>query len=558
MSATVSQITGGVDGDLLMAHCAEFAKRVKLSGTPEELESFRYLQRCLDGYGCRTELLFHDAYISLPGAARVDALGRELTCITHSFSLNSPAGGLKAPLVDLGGGSETEFAASDCKGKIGLVNGIASPAVAARAKAAGAVGLLHVSHHQYVHEMCISPVWGNPSGATIEAMPTAVVCTVAAADGAALREALAKSATMTITLHAVVDTGWRQTPLLVAHIDAAAGEDAPFVLMSGHHDTWYYGVMDNGSANATMLEAARLLAAQKSKLRRNVRICFWSGHSHGRYSGSTWYADLNWRDLDRRCAAHVNVDSTGGVGATVCGENGVVAALAGLARDATQAEAKQKHLGKRPSRSSDQSFWGIGIPSMYGSISHQAAGQEKMRHALGWWWHTPEDLLDKIDRDFLVRDTRIVLHTMWRLTTDPVLPIDPREQLASLAEQLAAIKPLDADFLAPVEAALSKARSAFDVLGGSQPDEVAACGRRDAALMRACRALVPLDYTRGDRFDHDAALPQNAWPSLDALRALAAAPSGSDDTRFALVAATRARNRLLSALEDAEAAAKAG
>lgn len=557
MTATASQVAGGVDGDLLMAHCVEFARRVKLSGTPEELESVHYLRRCLDSYGCRTELLSHDGYISLPGAAHVEALGRDLTCITHSFSLNSPPGGLTASLVDLGGGSEAEFAANDCKGRIALVDGIASPAVAARAKAAGAAGLLHVSHHEHVHEMCISPVWGNPSGATIGSMPTAVVCTITAADGAALRKALAIAA-LEVTLHAVVDTRWRKIPLLVADIDAAAGEDAPFVLMSGHHDTWYYGVMDNGSANATMLETARVLVGRKSELRRNVRICFWSGHSHGRYSGSAWYADLNWRDLDRRCAAHVNVDSTGGVGATVCGENGVVAALAGLARDATEAEAGQKHLGKRPSRSSDQSFWGIGIPSIYGTISHQSAGQEKMRHALGWWWHTPEDLLDKINRDFLIRDTRIVLHTMWRLATDPVLPIDPAEELDALARELAAIRPLDADFLGPVETALARTRAAFDVLAENRPTDEVGCAKRNTALIGACRALVPVDYTRGDRFDHDAALPQNAWPVLDGFRALAAAPPGSDASRFAMVGALRARNRLLSALEETEAAVKAG
>jgi len=59
------------DRERLMAHITEFARRVKLSGTPEELESFRYLQAQMDSYGYRTQLLSHDAYISLPGAAKV-------------------------------------------------------------------------------------------------------------------------------------------------------------------------------------------------------------------------------------------------------------------------------------------------------------------------------------------------------------------------------------------------------------------------------------------------------------------------------------------------------
>ena len=76
------------------------------------------------------------------------------------------------------------------------------------------------------------------------------------------------------------------------------------------------------------------------------------------------------------------------------------------------------------SRSSDQSFWGIGIPAMFGALSEQPPAPVKMRNALGWWWHTPHDLLDKIDEKNLVRDTRVYVHTLWRLLTDTVLPLD--------------------------------------------------------------------------------------------------------------------------------------
>ena len=81
------------------------------------------------------------------------------------------------------------------------------------------------------------------------------------ADGSALRERLARGEQPKVTLHAEVDTGWRQTPILVAEIDGPDA-DGPFILYSGHHDTWHYGVMDNGAANATMLEVARLTATR--------------------------------------------------------------------------------------------------------------------------------------------------------------------------------------------------------------------------------------------------------------------------------------------------------
>ena len=155
--------------------------------------------------------------------------------------------------------------------------------------------------------------------------------------------------------------------------------------------------MDNGAANATMLEVARLTARERTEWRRGLRLCFWSGHSHGRYSGSTWYADQNWDELERRCAVHVNVDSTGGVGAVVLKNAAAAPELVALAGDAIGEQAGSEYAGKRMSRSSDQSFWGIGIPAMFGALSEQPPAPVKMRNALGWWWHTPHDLLDKID-----------------------------------------------------------------------------------------------------------------------------------------------------------------
>ncbi|MBV9138224.1 MAG: M28 family peptidase [Hyphomicrobiales bacterium] len=557
MNDIAREASGAVSGKELMRHCAEFAKRVKLSGTPEELESFRYLKSCLDGYGYRTELLSHDAYISLPGAARVEIDGRELKCITHSFSRPSPKGGLHAPIVDLGEGSASDFAHADCRGKIVLVDGIASPAVADLARRAGAAGQLHVSPHEHLHEMCISPVWGSPSDETRSLLPSTVACTISKLDGEAVRAKLAGGSKPEVVLHAKVDTGWRKTPLLVAELDSPGGADAPFVLFSGHHDTWYFGVMDNGSANATMLEAARLLAERRSGWRRGLRICFWSGHSHGRYSGSAWYVDQHFDELDRRCAAHVNVDSTGGIGADVLTENGVVVELAGLAKEATLAETGQHHLGKRPSRSSDQSFWGVGIPSMYGSISHQPPGPVKMRNPLGWWWHTPHDLIDKVDEEFLVRDTRVVVATLSRLLNDPVLPLDLSAHVSSLIDELKAIAAkLKDDFgmKSVIETAEAVLRMAKSLNVTKAVDDPAKIDRLNDALMGASRALMPLDYTQGDRFSHDAALPQPAWPALQKLRDLAAQPPGTDEARFLAVSAARARNRVLASLREAERA----
>ena len=547
------------DREQLMAHIREFARRVKLSGTPEELESFHYLQAQMDSYGYRTRLLSHDAFISLPGTAKVEIDGESLRCITHSMSVSSGAEGISGDLAYVGEGTEADFVGKDGAGKIVLVDGIATEEVAALASAAGALGQLHVSPNEHLYEMCVSPVWGSPSQHTQAQLPKTVICTIARDDGMRLRERLARGEKVQATLTAEVDTGWRKTPLLVAELQPA-GEDEPFVLFSGHHDTWHFGVMDNGGANATMLEAARLLALQASDWQRGLRICFWSGHSHGRYSGSAWYADEYFDELDRRCAAHVNVDSTGGEGATVLTNSGVIDELKPLAAEVIERLTGQKHAGRRHGRAADQSFWGIGIPSMFGSLSHQPPGPVKMLTALGWWWHTPHDTAEHIDPDNLRRDTQIVLQILWRLLTSPILPLDYTVYADALGKQVAQLQTelagrIDISVLAN---AIDELRTNAKAILEAKDLSAANAARINAALMRASRHLVPLNYTSGERFHHDSALPHPAWPSLEGLRALAALPAASPETAFYAVHARQVRNRAAHALRQANAALRAG
>ena len=555
--ANRESLSHAVSGPAMMAHLREFARWVKLSGSADELQSLLYIQAQLDKYGFKTTLLSHDAYISLPGPASVTVDGVNVTAITHSHSQPSPKAGIQGRLVDIGEGTEANFANAlsadgDLRGVIVLAEGIASPAVAIRASRAGAIGQLHISPHEHLHEMCISPVWGNPSDITLPDMPSTVACTISFADGMALRQRLARGESPQITLHAEVDTSWRKTPILVADLDPPdAPPDTPFVLFSGHHDTWYFGVMDNGAANATMLETARLMALHRTEWKRALRLCFWSGHSHGRYSGSAWYVDEHWDELDRRCVAHVNVDSTGGIGASVLEDAAAASELTPLAGEAIREQTGHQYHGKRKSRSSDDSFPGIGIPSMFGALSEQPAGPVKMRNSLGWWWHTPHDTIDKLDEANLVRDTRVFVHVLWRLLTDPTLPLDYAVHAAALLAELETLKSTLADRL-DIEVLFQSAhrlRAAAEALATAHPDKA------NPALMQASRALVPVDYSAGDRFTHDPALPQPPWPSLQPLRALAAATA--PDAPFHAVTARRARNRVAHALRLANQALEA-
>ena len=446
---------------------------------------------------------------------------------------------------------------------------IANPGASLRASRAGAVGQIHISPHEHLHDMCISSVWGNPTEETLAQLPRTVVLSVRKADGDALKQRVLAGEDVEVVLHAEVDTGWRTTPLLVAELPGPTPDD-PFVMFSGHHDTWYYGVMDNGGANATMLEVARLLAHKQAAWQRGLRLCFWSGHSHGRYSGSAWYADNHWEELARRCVVHVNVDFTGARGNTVMSDAVASAELAGLAAEAVWEHGQQQLTGLRPSRAGDQSFWGIGVPSLFMGMGEQPAdagdnvmgavmgGGNRKGAGFGWWWHTPNDTLDKMDPELLVRDTRVYVHAIWRLLTDRVLPLDYVAAMAALQDQLSKLAAalqgrMDLSSLASRVASLSELAEAV-LLGAPTVRGDAEAAQINQALVAVSRALVPMDYTTGDRFDHDPALGQAPYPVLDPVRRLAAALAGADKSHFLAVAARRACNRLAFALDQAMAA----
>jgi hypothetical protein len=294
---------------------------------------------------------------------------------------------------------------------------------------------------------------------------------------------------------------------------------------------------------------------------------FWSGHSQGRYSSSAWYADHHWEELAARALVHVNVDSTGGMGNTEVTATTAAAELRALAAEAIGTQAGQTFGNRRQGRAGDQSFWGIGVPAIFGNMSTQPAEPEPQEgppsmfrggrsggFGTGWWWHTPDDLLDKIDPDILVRDTKIYMHTIWRLLSDPVLPLDYAEHGRYLLAELEALQKIAGARFDLSE--LSRRAARLVDLASRLPaaKDAAHAARLNAALQRVARALVPVDYTDCDPFDHDPATPMGPYPGLQPLRDLAGMAEGSDAARFLEVRLVRARTRVAVALASACAA----
>jgi hypothetical protein len=553
MDATEQALRDAVSLDNLTRHNAAIAKGVRLSGSADEAEAFAYIAAQCRSYGMAVEQYAIDAYVSLPGAAELSVVapeGRELPCITHSFSLATGPAGLAAPLVSVGKGtSSADYAGKEVRGAIVLTDGLAMPAAAHAAYQAGAAGMICVNP-EGLHEMIISPVWGTPTPETAPYLPQLVAVSVRKEDGDTLK-AMVAHGPVTVRLQTEVETAWRPIPTLTAEIPGAI-EDR-YVLLSGHVDSWHYGAMDNASANATMLEVGRLFNEHRGELRRGLRLAFWSGHSHARYGASAWYADNFWADLHDHCVCHVNAESTGGMGADDLASAGCMAETWRFAAGPIRDVAGQELTYRRMVRNSDQSFTGVGIPSVLSGLSAQPGG------GLGWWWHTPDDTLDKIDGANFVRDTQVYLLACWRLCTLPMLPLDYTETANELRDRLHELQEsADGRFdLTPLLVEVDRLHAEAERLNAAAANagnDAARAERLNAALMVAAHALIPVNYTLAGPYGVDLALDNPVLPGLAPVAALAELDPASNDAGFLRTRLVRERNRALHALTTARRA----
>ena len=147
-----------VSADELMALTARLTTEVRLSGSPEERRAFEQAAEMLQSWGLQTRLLEHPAYIRLPGPATLTIAGiGALNCITPAFA--TPTAGLSGTIIDVGDGTPDDWANPAVRGKIALVNGLATPEQARRAGIAGSIAQSFIND-DYLHEMILSPVWG--------------------------------------------------------------------------------------------------------------------------------------------------------------------------------------------------------------------------------------------------------------------------------------------------------------------------------------------------------------------------------------------------------------
>jgi hypothetical protein len=552
-----------------MADTRAISQWVRLSGTEDEKHAFDYVADTIRALGIEPQLHLATTYISLPGPATLHVNGRELRAITHSMAASTPSDGLRVPLVDLGAGNAEGLANLDVRGKAVLIDGMATGAQLLPAQRAGAAAVIFANSDEHVHEMIVSNIWGSPTPPERAKLPAIPAVTIGKADADVLREMLASS-DVEIELTTSVETRWRETPILIAQLDGA--EPDKFVLFSGHLDSWHYGAMDNGTANATMLETLRVVLPYKDNFRRSLRLAFWSGHSHGRYSGSTWYADTFWEDIHQNCVLHLNVDSVGGRGATVLTDAPAMPEARQVAAEAIHALTGVEYSGSRFGRAGDQSFNGHGVPALFMSLSEQEPEDSSAARGLasligggplGWWWHTPDDTADKIDPELLTRDARVYALVAYRFLAERVAPLDVEASAQDLLRHLRNWQERAGgrfDLSAAIERADGVATLAGrlqEKIGGAETLSESEVRRLNQGILEAERPLVQLNYVASDPFSHDPGESQPPIPSLAPITDLVETEPETPEAHELETLLRRRRNRLLHGLAEAGRALEA-
>jgi hypothetical protein len=574
LSGLERELFDAVSRDEPWALVEEFSDLVRESGSEDERRAAEYLTDRLGALGVPHERYDPELWLSHPREAALSV--REPTSEsfdgvkTVAFSGN---GEVTAEVVridspdasDAGGILAASFddVEADVDGRIALVEAdYLSREMIQTLEAEGAEAVVGVQGSpDEPHEGIATPIWGAvPAPGEEDRVPEIVVVNVSRATGDRLFELANGDGPFEATVSASAPRGWYDCPVVVARIPGEADPDEDdFVLLHGHYDSWHYGVTDNATGDAGLLELARVFNDHRDRLKRDLRVAWWPAHSTGRYAGSTWFVDEFALELDERCVAHVNMDSPGVADATEFTE-GVqwMPEADDLCRTAIADTCGKPSEEHRVARAGDYSFNNLGITGMFMGSS---AIPMELRRERGWHivsgggghaeaWHLSTDTIEKADPDMLVRDLRMYATVVARLASEEVLPLDHRHTIEvheTHLEEYAEACGGEFD-LGPVRSALDELGAAVDEFyRGVESGDVDA-ERANETIKTLSRGLVRLDHAERGRFEQD---PATGRPPSTRLAGVTELPGlDGDEYKFRRTHLRRARNAAVHELNE--------
>ena len=538
-----------------------FATLDRVSGGEGEWQANEYLKSKLEQYGVPFETYQMELFLSHPLSASVEVLGpdgRTMSAINHAFSRSTPAAGVEGEVIYIGRNMTADpfdaplvdYEALDVRGKIVLDDGYPAPYRALATEQAGALAQIFINPDNQLHNMTVTTVWGSPTPETQHLVPKNPIVALRRPDGDGIRDRVATGETVRVRVKGEVDTRWRSSELVVAHIEGTT-EKEKFVLVGGHLDSWHEGITDNATGNASMLEMARILHQNRDQLRRSVRLAWWNGHSAGRYAGSGWYADHLYADLRKNAIVYMNIDSPGARSATLYRATNM-AELEDFNRELVRRETGQElERTGRVGKTADEAFTGIGLSSARVSKAIPAGSPDRGTadgSGGSWWWHARTDSRDKADEDLLIKDTLLYVAMVKGFASAELLPYDYADTADEMLVKLREIPHYDtSDLVGRVE----RFREVAKKLAAMQPEDVDDYSAHNAGLIRIGRALNSVYYTKTGPYDQDTNELIPRFPGIARAAELEGLDPSSNDARFLLVRLKREENRIAEGIDTA-------
>jgi carboxypeptidase Q len=349
----------------------------------------------------------------------LDALGIEkfpLRLAAEGWSPATAAGGVEANLVDVGYGTEADFANAKLplKDALLLVNGdvsvtwtdlfaeyLRAPDIIARAVKAGAAAILWTSQRErlllYRHT--------NTGDGSLEEIPQAVVAREDALRLARLVGAHPGKIHARFTMNNKIG-GPVEQENVVGEIRGYEKADE-VILLGAHLDSWELGTgaLDNGCNAAMVIEAARAIKATGLVPRRTIRFVLFSGEEQG-MMGSWAYVKAHDAELDKFRAAIIFDSGVGRVTGYSLGGRRDMEDVTREALKPLDAWDVNRHTEDADIGTDNFDFLLQGVPTL-------VANQEVANYLQNY--HAASDTLDKVDMRELKLNTVIAALTAWGL-----------------------------------------------------------------------------------------------------------------------------------------------
>jgi hypothetical protein len=336
--------------------------------------------------------------------------------VAMPYSVPTPPGGITAPLVLVGRGSEEDFKrmGSRLKGAFVLVETEElldlddlfreyneAAAIDARAFDAGVAGVVYMGSrpHGLLYRHIASLGHRNRH-------PMMVMEREEAMRAARLLEAGSK---LELTAILQIDgTGSLESYNVIGEI-RGSGKPEEFVVIGAHLDSWDLGTgaLDNGCNVAMVIDIARQIKRLGITPRRTIRFALWNGEEQGIY-GSYGYTVSHADELDRHVMASSYDIGTGSITGFFTGGRPEIAAATDRALEPV------KGLGP---------FTQVDIPVvgtdnfdfMMQGVANLIANQESANY--GPNYHARSDTYDKVDLPQLKLNSAIAAAVTWQFAT---------------------------------------------------------------------------------------------------------------------------------------------